>query len=99
MIGSKLLRRRLVLHRRLLREGCSAQQAVLYLMQVQRDETELAVIANRGEPTADTIDPALLRLRALHYRELADKADGPQLASLCRELDDGFEREAEAQDK
>jgi len=64
-------------------------------MQIQQDEAELAAIANLGQPIADIIDPALLRLRALHYRELADKADEPQLASLCRELADGFERDAE----
>jgi hypothetical protein len=94
-----LLRRRLVLYRRLLREGCSAQQAALYLMEIRRDEAEIRATANEWQPRAEDIDPTFLRMRAMHYRELADKADEPKLANLCRELAEGFERDAEARER
>jgi hypothetical protein len=95
----ELLRQRLVLNRSHLRDGCSAQQAALYLMEIQKDETELKSIANRGEPMADNIAPASLRLRALQYRELANKADDPRLAGICRELAEMFDRDAEAKER
>jgi hypothetical protein len=95
----ELLRRRLVLNRCYLRKGGSAQQAALYLMQIQKDEAELKSIANRGQPMADNIEPAFLRLRALQYRELADKAADPHLAGICRELAEMFDRNAEAKER
>jgi len=50
----ELLRRRLVLYRCYLREGCLAPQAALYLKQIRLDEAELTAIANEGHPTADS---------------------------------------------
>jgi hypothetical protein len=48
---------------------------------------------------ADNIEPAFLRLRALQYRELADKAADPHLAGICRELAEMFDRNAEAKER
>jgi hypothetical protein len=95
----ELLRQRLVLNRSHLRDGCSAKQAALYLMQIQKDEAELKSIANRGQPMAANIAPASLRLRAIQYRELADKADDPHLAGICLELAEMFDKDAEEKER
>jgi hypothetical protein len=47
----------------------------------------------------DNIDPGFLRLRARHYRELAEKTADPHLASVYRELAKTFDKDAEAREK
>jgi hypothetical protein len=68
-------------------------------MEIQKDEAELKSIANRGQPMADNIEPAALRLRALQYREIANKAADPRLAGICRELAEMFDKNAEAKER
>jgi hypothetical protein len=64
-----------------LRDGVSAPLAALYLEQIQQDEVELGAMARDRKITDDSVDPAFLRLRAKHYRELA-KATDAHLASV-----------------
>jgi hypothetical protein len=45
---STMLRRRIDLYRRYLREGLNADQAMVYLDQLQRDEAELKSILDEG---------------------------------------------------
>jgi hypothetical protein len=56
---AKLLHRRITLYRHYLRDGVPAPQAALYLKQIQRDETELKVIADEGEKNGAPPKPDL----------------------------------------
>ncbi len=47
---AELLRRRIALYRRYLREGASLSAAELYLQQLKIDEAELMAIASEGQP-------------------------------------------------
>jgi hypothetical protein len=48
---AEALRRRIALYRRYLREGLSAQQAMLYLNQLRRDEAELTALTGETQET------------------------------------------------